>query len=132
MKLFSTGIVPVVLSVTQKYYLVQQKKSWSDAQAYCRVSHTDLAIIKSSDDMIQLQNEAQRYKFNSSAWIGLYNDVNSWRWSFGNEPLGNVTYWFPGEPNNFGGHEECAIISPSGWNDIPCSLIVPFICFKGE
>ncbi|KAF4085427.1 hypothetical protein AMELA_G00118750, partial [Ameiurus melas] len=83
--LFKTGVVPIVLSVSHKYYLINQGKTWSDAQAYCRATYTDLAIIKSNDDMVQLQNEAQIQQFSSSAWIGLYNDINSWRWSFGNE-----------------------------------------------
>ncbi|XP_047670611.1 putative C-type lectin domain family 20 member A isoform X2 [Tachysurus fulvidraco] len=88
MLLFFT--VPLVLSVTRQYYLIQQGKTWSDAQAYCRDTHTDLAIIDSNDNMVRLQKEAQRQQFGSSAWIGLYNPINSWCWSMGNKPLGSV------------------------------------------
>ncbi|XP_034165435.2 C-type mannose receptor 2-like [Pangasianodon hypophthalmus] len=123
---FYTGVISIV---SRKYYLIQQEKTWSDAQAYCRATHTDLAIIKTNDDMVQLQNEAQRQQFSSSAWIGLYNDVNSWHWSFGNEPLGSVTYWESGEPNNWGGHEECVMITRSGWYDSRCTETHPFVCF---
>lgn len=82
--------------------------------------------------MMQLQNEAQRQKFTSSAWIGLYNDINSWRWSFGNEPLGSMTMWAAGEPNNMGGREECSIMDQIGWGDSACALTLPFLCFNGE
>ncbi|XP_017339558.2 C-type mannose receptor 2 isoform X2 [Ictalurus punctatus] len=79
--------------------------------------------------MVQLQNEAQIQQFSSSAWIGLYNDVNSWRWSFGNEPLGSMTKWDPGEPDNWGGHEECVATTSSAWFDAPCTLMFPLLCF---
>ncbi|XP_027012184.2 C-type lectin domain family 10 member A-like [Tachysurus fulvidraco] len=112
--LFFTGFVPLVLSVPRRYYLVQQRKTWSDAQAYSRATHTDLAIIDSNDNMVRLQKEAQSQQFSSSAWIGLYNPINSWRWSVGNKPLGS-TGWSSGEPDNVGGHEECGAITPWGW-----------------
>ncbi|XP_053094511.1 hepatic lectin-like [Pangasianodon hypophthalmus] len=130
--LFFTGIIPLVLSVSRNYYLIQQRKTWSDAQAYCQATHTDLAIVKSNDDMIRLQNEAQRQQFNSSAWIGLYNDVNSWRWSFGNEPLGSMNKWAAGEPNNWEGNQECTVIAPGVWYDKACTERYPFVCFDGE
>ncbi|XP_017339556.1 C-type mannose receptor 2 isoform X2 [Ictalurus punctatus] len=130
--LFFTGIVPLTLSVPCKYYLIQEGKQWSDAQAYCKTNYTDLAIIESNDNMIQLQNEAQREQFSSSAWIGLYNDVNSWRWSFGNEPLGSITTWAIGDPNNVQGKQECVVMCSSGWMDKTCTDTFPFVCFDGS
>ncbi|XP_034166734.1 C-type mannose receptor 2-like isoform X2 [Pangasianodon hypophthalmus] len=127
--LFLTGVFPLVQSVPQRYYLIQQGKTWSDAQAYCRINHNDLAIIESNDNMVQLQNEAQRQQFSSSAWIGMYNEINSWRWSLGNEILGSMTDWPKGQPNNKNGHQECAAISPWGWDDRPCTFTLPFVCF---
>ncbi|XP_058272508.1 C-type lectin domain family 10 member A-like [Hemibagrus wyckioides] len=129
--MFFTGEVPLVHSVPRKYYLIQQGKTWSEAQDYCRATHTDLAIIKSNDDMVRLQNEAQKQQFSSSAWIGLYNNINSWRWSMGNEPL-ETTRWGGAEPNNWGGHEECGIITSWGWADVSCTFPLPFVCFDGK
>ncbi|XP_047659846.1 C-type mannose receptor 2-like [Tachysurus fulvidraco] len=125
---FFTGAVAVVQFVHRKYSLIQKGKNWSDAQTYCRATHTDLAIIKSNDDMVQLQNEAQRQQFSSSAWIGLYNPVNSWFWSLGNEPVGSMR-WKPGEPNNYGGNEECGMMGSYGWEDVACNLAHPSVCF---
>lgn len=50
----------------------------------------------------------------------------------GNEPLGTETSWVSGEPNNWAGIESCGWINPSGWNDMPCSMAFPFMCFDGK
>lgn len=128
----STGFTPLVLSVPRKYYLIQQQKTWSEAQAYCRATHDDLAIIESNDNMVRLQNEAQRQHFSSSAWIGLYDAVNSWCWSMGNETLGSMRLWSSPEPNNYAGIESCGLMYSTGWNDMPCTLRYPFVCFDGK
>ncbi|XP_046717178.1 C-type mannose receptor 2-like [Silurus meridionalis] len=128
--LFCTGIVPFVSSVSYfRYYVVKDKKTWSDAQAYCQATYTDLAIIKTNDNLIQIQDEANRQQFISKAWIGVYNDVNSWRWSLGNKPLGNMTIWAPGQPSNNRGMQSCGAIAPQGWDDRYCTDMTPFVCF---
>ncbi|XP_047673706.1 putative C-type lectin domain family 20 member A [Tachysurus fulvidraco] len=127
--LFFTGFVPLTLPVPHKYYLIQQGEMWISAQAYCKVNHSDLAIIESNNDMIRLQNEAQRQQFSSSAWIGLWNDVNSWYWSYGYEPLGNMIKWAAIEPNNKYGNQECVAIVTTGWSDRTCTETFPFLCF---
>ncbi|XP_027034994.2 lymphocyte antigen 75-like [Tachysurus fulvidraco] len=130
--LLFTAVVPLILSVPRKYYLIQQGKTWSAAQAYCRATHIDLAVITSYKDLVQLQNEAQRQHFSSSAWIGLYNYYDAWLWSYGSEPLGSFTMWITSEPNNYGGNEACGLISPAGWNDFPCEDACPYVCFDAS
>lgn len=129
-KISSTGIAHFVLSTSHKYSLIQETKTWDEAQEYCQATHTDLAIIKSSDDMVQLQYEAQMQSFNSDAWIGLYLDIESWRCSFNNTPL-VVQLWCLGEPDNEGGLEECgAADSILGWlcsSDAPCNSLMPIL-----
>ncbi|XP_015208168.1 mannose-binding protein C-like isoform X1 [Lepisosteus oculatus] len=45
-----------------------------------------------------------------------------------NKPL-QFTSWKDGEPNNFKGKEDCAIILTTGiWNDVPCDLKYIIIC----
>ncbi|KAK2865754.1 hypothetical protein Q7C36_001810 [Tachysurus vachellii] len=122
-----TDVFLFVLSVPYKYILIQQGKTWSDARTYCQANYIDLAIADVSDDMVKLQNEAQKQQFTSSAWIGLYNDVNSWRWSLGNVSLGNVTNWCAGEPTN--AMEGCGGISTNCWFDYLCAGSLPFVCF---
>ncbi|XP_058240493.1 putative C-type lectin domain family 20 member A [Hemibagrus wyckioides] len=122
-----TEVFLFVLSVPYEYILVQQGKNWNDARTYCQAKYIDLAIAGDSDDMVKLQNEAQKQQLTSSAWTGYYNDVNSWRWSLGNQPLGNVTDWCAGEPTY--AMEACGGIKPSCWFDYFCTAAFPFVCF---
>ncbi|KAI5103678.1 C-type mannose receptor 2-like, partial [Silurus meridionalis] len=126
------GFIPFTLSIPRKYYLIQQGKIWSDAQTYCRATHTDLATIEDAKNMIRVQYVAQSENFKSSAWIGLSNDVNSWHWSMGNQPLGSFYTWFGTNPDNWKGKEACVTIAPSGWYDCPCANVYPFVCYDGN
>ncbi|XP_062862103.1 uncharacterized protein LOC134324282 isoform X2 [Trichomycterus rosablanca] len=130
--LIVTGVVQVVLSVPRKYYLIQQGKTWTDALTYCRTYHNDLATFESNADLVKLQSVAQEQQFTSNAWIGLYDDINSWRWSMGNEPLGTETMWEPGQPDNGNGDQSCVLTTFATWYDAPCSLPRRFACIDGN
>ncbi|KAI5086242.1 C-type mannose receptor 2 isoform X2, partial [Silurus meridionalis] len=139
-RLSPTGLILLDVSVPQEisrnYYLIPMKKSWSDAQNYCRMMYTDLAIIITDVDLLQIKKEAARQKLATTAWIGLYNDANSWRWSLNDILLKNSIFmkWKPGEPNNNYGEESCCVImnTTGYWSDKPCSRLKPFICYDGE
>ncbi|XP_062864236.1 putative C-type lectin domain family 20 member A [Trichomycterus rosablanca] len=123
--LFFTGFAPLIQSVPRKYYLIREGKTWSDAQTYCRATHTDLATIETSDEMIKLQNVAQTQSFTSDAWIGLYFDFNvDWRWSFANESLGTMTNWC-----SYNTAYTCVLATPTCWDIHPCECTHPFMCF---
>ncbi|XP_058240008.1 macrophage mannose receptor 1-like isoform X2 [Hemibagrus wyckioides] len=103
------------------------------AQNYCRVMYTDMATIVTDDDWLRLNEEAVSKGYTGYSWIGLYNDVNSWRWSLNELPLKNVTYtnWYTGQPDNYAGKEACGIIKRVGlWSDIPCTWLRPIICYN--
>ncbi|XP_053086696.1 C-type mannose receptor 2-like [Pangasianodon hypophthalmus] len=110
--------------------------SWSVAQNYCRVMYTDLATILSDTDWLRLKKEGANKGLATSAWIGLYSDINNWRWSLNDLPLKNVTFanWKPGEPNNYVGKESCGIIMSiyGYWGDTPCAELRPFICYNAS
>ncbi|XP_035385450.1 macrophage mannose receptor 1-like [Electrophorus electricus] len=82
----------VILSVTcslqtglpYQYHFVMLKKNWTEAQGYCQEKYTDLATITNSQDLSSLMN-ATVVNSSEEAWIGLYNDINSWRWSLSDE-----------------------------------------------
>ncbi|XP_027003359.1 macrophage mannose receptor 1-like [Tachysurus fulvidraco] len=130
--LFFTGIIPVVQAVYRKFYLILQGKTRSDALAYCRATYSDLATIEYQYEAVQLKNIAQNQSLTSNAWIGLYNDVNSWRWSMGNEPLGSYRNWCYTNPDNYNAQEYCAAVDVPGWFDSSCASNFPFICFDGN
>ncbi|XP_046698571.1 macrophage mannose receptor 1-like [Silurus meridionalis] len=124
-----SGIFPIVHAVYRKYHLILNGKTWTDARTYCRAMYTDLATFETPDEITQLQNIAKSQNCADSIWIGLYNDVNSWRWSMGNVPLGSLKDWYSPNPDNLLAKESCGAIDPNGWYDYSCTTLLTFICF---
>ncbi|XP_058864831.1 macrophage mannose receptor 1-like [Acipenser ruthenus] len=118
-------------NITERYTLIEELKTWTEAQQYCIEHHTDLVSIKSDSENEDLVKKAQGKPF----WIGLFN--NPWKWSHQGD---NYTFhnWNTGEPNNVGGNENCVEIgvrddpSRGEWHDKDCSLKLPFFCFDGN
>ncbi|XP_046699394.1 putative C-type lectin domain family 20 member A [Silurus meridionalis] len=130
---FNAFVASVQQTISRNYYMILMRKSWPDAQNYCRMMYTDLAIIITDVDSLQLKKEAARKKLTEPAWIGLYDDVNSWRWSLNDILLKNsiFTNWITGEPNNYLAKESCVIImnTTGYWADKPCTDFRPFVCY---
>lgn len=109
---------------------------WSDAVNYCRMKYTDLANVKDNSVRQTLNAMAASNGLTSwPIWIGLYNDYDSWRWSFNDISLKstNLMNWSPGQPDNAKGVESCGGIDGTGyWEDYNCILLKPFICYDGE
>ncbi|XP_035999417.1 macrophage mannose receptor 1-like isoform X2 [Fundulus heteroclitus] len=68
------------------------------------------------------------------AWIGLYDNMNSWMWSMSDSDFyqhdENFTNWETEEPNNYAGIESCVEMYDNGrWNDKPCAEQKNSICF---
>lgn len=122
-------------TVQHKYYVILTAMTWPKAQNYCRTKYNDLATIVSDEDWVKVNNELGRNNVIPRCWTGLYNDINSWRWSLNNVLLSSITLkkWNPGEPDNDGGHQSCAAMDPVGnWSDQSCSDTMPFICYNCE
>ncbi|CAN9510154.1 unnamed protein product [Ophioblennius macclurei] len=106
------------------YYLSTTKKSWTESREDCQERGADLLIINSPEE----QNIASHCQ--KDVWIGLTDEATEgeWKWVDGT-PL-NQSYWGGVEPNNAGGHEDCAEIRESGWNDERCNSRRQWICEK--
>ncbi|XP_071402751.1 macrophage mannose receptor 1-like [Centroberyx affinis] len=123
----------------RQYHYVAEPKTWTEAQSYCREKYIDLATIDNMEEMNQLINTVQPFNDDFLFWIGL-RDVIDWRWSFSDGayyPKGAADYrnwktvW--NQPNNYRGHELCAVIGDSGkWHDYNCNITYPFICYNGR
>lgn len=113
-------------------FLLKQESFY--ALTYCRANYADLASFRTDADLIDIQQEAKVKQFTSNALVGLYLNVNTWHWSLGNQTVGTFSQWASsyGEPNNWHGREECAALNPSGWWDLDCRRLFPFMCFDGE
>ncbi|KAF3860981.1 hypothetical protein F7725_001236 [Dissostichus mawsoni] len=116
----------------RQYHFVYEAKNMSEAQRYCREKHTDLATVDSMEVVKFLNNMAGQY--NQSAWIGLYDDRDSWKWSMSDpsfyEP-GKIEFrqWGSGEPGAWH-HEQCTFVNSGGtWGDQDCNNRLRVICF---
>ncbi len=75
-----------------------------------------------------------------TAWIGLYDGTDSWRWSLSDRSFykdGETEFsnWKTGEPNTGHSGRYCTLINSDGkWNDQNCEARFKAVCFdvKGE
>uniref|UniRef100_A0A3B5LQG7 C-type lectin domain-containing protein n=1 Tax=Xiphophorus couchianus TaxID=32473 RepID=A0A3B5LQG7_9TELE len=105
-----------------QYHFVSGSFTWSEAQAYCRQKHTDLATIQSFTEVERV-------------WIGLYSEMD-WRWSDGFTGSGaEYRDWETSddEPDFYYAYQFCVLIAKNGkyWDD-SCSISYPFICYNGN
>ncbi|KAI4900124.1 hypothetical protein NFI96_006470, partial [Prochilodus magdalenae] len=119
-----------------QYHFVNESKTWTEAQRYCRELYTDLATINNMEEMDMIINTVND-SYSGLAWIGQYDDLDSWRWSLDDDSFymeGERDYrgWLH-EPNNYGGIELCVYMSSSGtWFDIRCDTHITFVCYDGR
>uniref|UniRef100_A0A4W5NEM7 C-type lectin domain-containing protein n=1 Tax=Hucho hucho TaxID=62062 RepID=A0A4W5NEM7_9TELE len=73
---------------TLRYTLVTEKKTWYDAQSYCRENYTDLVSIMNEGEKEEVKNKGM----NSTTpyWIGLLYD--DWEWGDGGRSV--YRNWF--------------------------------------
>ncbi|XP_014835128.1 PREDICTED: C-type mannose receptor 2-like isoform X1 [Poecilia mexicana] len=113
--------------------------TWADAQSYCRRMNSDLATIATMEDMktlnkMAVMNNMVYTSYSYRAWIGLYDDVDSWRWSLSDSGFyrtGEDSFrkWQSGEPNNWMSTERCGMMTGEGlWQDGPCSSARRPVC----
>ncbi|XP_039679291.1 secretory phospholipase A2 receptor-like [Perca fluviatilis] len=118
-----------------QYHYVADKKTWAEAQAYCRETYTDLATIRNSEEMNQLLGTIASFGYKSEVWIGLYTTID-WRWSDGYRGRGTeYRDWqdrTDNEPDFSSAAQFCVLIdNTGGWWDDDCTLAYPFICYTG-
>ncbi|XP_050927460.1 L-selectin-like [Lates calcarifer] len=106
----------------------------NEAQSYCREKYTDLATIDNMEDVNLLTSMVDLSKmvyptYSYLAWIGLYDDVNSWRWSlsdrsFYTQEEADFRNWASGEPDNYISREHCGQMKDDGeWSDTGCETL---------
>ncbi|KAI3357894.1 hypothetical protein L3Q82_016277 [Scortum barcoo] len=118
---------------------VYELKNLTEARSYCREKYTDLATVNNMEEVNILNNMADLskmvYSQNSyTAWIGLYDDVNSWRWSLSDRSFykdgeTEFRWWIPGKPDNYQSKERCTVLYDDGqWDDLNCETLFVGIC----
>ncbi|KAL6484224.1 hypothetical protein MHYP_G00062690 [Metynnis hypsauchen] len=134
--LLITGFFTLASGSSLRYHFVNESRNWTEAQRYCREQYDDLATVQNMDDMNQLVASING-SYNDSAWIGLYNIINPWRWSLddcNSSGATELTYtnWYPGRPleGQCVWKQNSAYNGP--WSDAACDVLQYFICYDGN
>lgn len=128
----STGLTSLSPCLPLQYHFISAAVPWFKAQTYCRETYTDLATVFDIEDMNRLVNTAQDSSggLTKKAWIGLHDNLTSWRWSFADRSY--YRNWDFNQPDNFLGDQMCVkMLSGGVWEDSNCLLKNPFICYDG-
>ncbi|XP_007574483.1 C-type mannose receptor 2-like [Poecilia formosa] len=123
------------------FVFVNELMTWPAAQSFCRQNFMDLVTVSSMEDVTLLTSmvDLDTMVYDSSdfkhrAWIGLSEDLNSWRWSitdpnFYRDREAAFRNWAENEPNNYLGAESCVGMWNNGfWNDNHCQMLAKVIC----
>jgi len=120
-------------------------KTWEAAERHCNGEGGHLAAIHNSEenelvaslgeDGMKVVHYPPHRGIKSWVWIG-GNDRNAehnWVWT--DKSRMASTGWSPGNPNNGGGKQDCAVINYSGtgrWDDQNCDSRRKFVCKKAK
>ncbi|XP_074518477.1 macrophage mannose receptor 1-like [Halichoeres trimaculatus] len=123
-----------------EYHLIEEAKTWIEAQGYCRERYSDLATVTDMADTQTLKKMMRKTNV-TEAWIGLQShkgkDNRKWHWSLPGVESDETQFedhWNRGQPNDAGGKsiESCAQILKDShkWHDHNCGRSFAFICYN--
>lgn len=108
--------------------------TWPDAQSVCTSIGYHLVDVADAPEEAWLWIVAEALDALNPWWQG-YNDgevEGSFVWDGGSPST--FTDWRAGEPNDYGGAEDCGAFADDGagaWNDRDCENVLPFVCELG-
>ncbi|KAK3517396.1 hypothetical protein QTP70_008928 [Hemibagrus guttatus] len=106
---------------TDRYIYISSRKTWYEAQAYCRTYHTDLASARDTTENTAIEQLTSGY-----TWFGLFRD--SWKWT--DQTNFSTLSWMPGNLDNALSNEICGYLNNGQAAAAQCSDIMPFFCYS--
>ncbi|XP_066268489.1 collagen alpha-1(I) chain-like [Branchiostoma lanceolatum] len=100
-------------------------KTFSEADATCREDGGTLAMPRDAETNDFLVSLQQQHIY----WIGLHDlrKEGKFEWIDGS-PLGQYSSWFPRQPDNAGGNDDCVLYHRHQWWDWECRTTARFFC----
>ncbi|KAF4111674.1 hypothetical protein G5714_008705 [Onychostoma macrolepis] len=122
-----------LFSKTSCYFIfIQEPKNWTEAQSYCKRYHMDLATIQSDEDRYKIQEISAAVNFRNRAWMGLYDGVCTWRWSYRDQNP-NYSNWASLDETTSRTRRMCGMIRNTGkWHVASCEEQKPSFCYQGN
>ena len=118
------------------YTLMNEKLSWSDANAACLAAGLQLATVQSAEQNALLLTVVG----DNEVWIGGTDAASegAWVWSPSNASL-SYTNWGFGQPNDYNNGEDCLMFNwrrgrsrppytAGQWTDMPCASHAKYVC----
>uniref|UniRef100_A0A8C4H6V7 C-type lectin domain-containing protein n=1 Tax=Dicentrarchus labrax TaxID=13489 RepID=A0A8C4H6V7_DICLA len=127
----------------QCYYFSIDLLTWSKSRDECRQKGGDLVQIDSREEQVK-HTAAEKNNFEWVVfWIGLTDSEKegTWLWVDGSSLNESLTFWFPGEPDNWTGRDsdgaDCVRMGKKAgapdlkcWFDQSCKYAYRSICEK--
>ncbi len=110
-----------------EYYCSLDPATWASANKTCEENGGYLACINSEEENQLLANLLTI----QSAWIGLGDPDGDGQFTWGCGDALSFTNWYPGQPNNYNGDQDCVEMLNNGqWNDQYPHYLLEFIMEK--
>ncbi|EDW87285.1 C-type lectin domain family 4 member M [Drosophila yakuba] len=117
---------PALQKIGSRYFLIEynERKSWTDAEETCRERGGHLAAFRTEDELEAVTRIVNKY---TSFWLGYHrNSEDEFVTAAGNK--GSFMKWKSGQPDNFGGKQNCVGLHKSSMYDEYCDNTQAFIC----
>uniref|UniRef100_A0A672PYS3 C-type lectin domain-containing protein n=1 Tax=Sinocyclocheilus grahami TaxID=75366 RepID=A0A672PYS3_SINGR len=122
--LFLSAHCELTLTLIRKHIFINDTKTWSDAQKFCRENYADLSTIDSHEELTRFESDSNNQKAGSTeSWVGLSKlSVHSqWVWSDGSKEISMP--WKDGQP------DYPYISFSKRWESRDCAEKLNFVCY---
>ncbi|XP_038587371.1 type-2 ice-structuring protein-like isoform X2 [Micropterus salmoides] len=116
------------------FLYVPRSTSWAVAERNCMSMGGHLASVHNIQEYHQIQtliSSATHYQ--GLTWIGGSDGQQEYYWFWSDGTSFDFSQWCPGEPNNYLGHQNCAVVNHSDqkcWDDVWCDWQLPSVCVR--